>query len=213
MSKKQKAKIENEPWNKNKAVGQMAPFSPEQCAIIRSLLAAEGKIRDLALFNMAIDTMLRASDLLPLRVIDITDHNGDVVHEFTIRQKKTGAGHVVALSPETRNSIADWLLASDKNKDPEAFLWTSIGNRKTGRHLTREQYANLVKKWSSLARIDPRRHSTHSMRRTKSAAIYDKTQNLAACQHLLGHKSIGSTAHYLGVDQRKALDLAKRIKI
>ena len=157
--------------------------------------------------------MLRASDFLPLRVFDITDYNGDVVQEFTIRQKKTGHGHVVALSPETRNSIADWLLASDKNKNPEAYVWASIGKRKTGRPLTREQYANLVKSWSYLARIDPKRHSTHSMRRTKPAVIYDQTQNLAACQHLLGHKNIGSTAHYLGVDQRKALDLAKRIKV
>jgi integrase len=213
MSQKKKAKIEDEPWNKDKAVGQMAPFTPEQCAIIRSLLAAEGKVRDLALFNTAIDTMLRASDLLPLRVIDITDHNGDVVHEFTIRQQKTGRGHVVALSPHTRDSIADWMIASGKSNDPEAYLWTSIGNRKTGRPITREQYANLVKGWSSLARLDPRRHSTHSMRRTKSAAIYEKTQNLAACQHLLGHKNIGSTALYLGVEQRAALDLAKRIKI
>jgi len=103
------------------------------------------------------------------------------------------------------------MIASGKG--PEDFLWTSIGNRKTGRHLTRHQYANLVKNWCYLARVDPKRHSTHSMRRSKSAAIYDATQNLAPCQHLLGHKSIGSTAHYLGVDQRKALDLAKRIKI
>lgn len=69
----------------------MAPFNPDQAALIRALLLAEKKIRDLALFNTAIDTMLRASDLLPLRVIDITDHNGDVVQEFTIRQKKPGS--------------------------------------------------------------------------------------------------------------------------
>ena len=128
MSRKKKAKIEEGPWNKDKAVGQMAPFTPAQAGVIRSLLTAEKKIRDLALFNTALDTMLRASDLLPLRVIDITDHNGDVVQEFNIKQKKTG------------------------------------------RHLTREQYANLVKRWSSFARLDPKRHSTHSMRRSKSAA-------------------------------------------
>ncbi len=189
----------------------MAPFTADQAAVIRSLLIAEKKIRDLALFNMGIDTMLRASDLLPLRIIDITDHNGDVVHEFTIRQKKTGTGHVVALTPGTRDSLADWMIASGKG--PEDFLWTSIGNRKTGLHLTREQYANLVKNWCYLARVDPKTHSTHSVRRSKSVAIYDATQNLAACQHLLGHKNIGSTAHYLGVDQRAALDLAKRIKL
>lgn len=211
MSKNRKATIENEPWNKGKAIGQMAPFSPDQAGLIRSLLQAEGKVRDLALFNTGLDTMLRASDLLPLRVNDITDHNGDVVHEFTIRQKKTGRGHVVALSPHTRDSIADWMIVSGKG--PEDFVWTSIGNRKTGRPLTRNQYANLVKNWSYLARVDPKKHSTHSIRRSKSAAIYDATHNLAACQHLLGHKNIGSTAHYLGVDQRMALDLAKRFKI
>lgn len=91
MSKKQKAKIGDGPWNKDKAVGQMAPFTAEQASVIRSLLTTEGKIRDLALFNTALDTMLRASDLLPLRVIDVTDHNGDVVHEFTIKQKKPDA--------------------------------------------------------------------------------------------------------------------------
>jgi site-specific recombinase XerD len=103
------------------------------------------------------------------------------------------------------------MIASGKG--PEDFLWTSIGNRKTGRKLTPEQYANLVKRWSSFAGLDPKRHSPHSMRRSKASAIYDATQNLAACQHLLGHKSICSTAHYLGIDQRTALDLAKRIKI
>ena len=211
MGNTSKPTIKNGPWNKGKAVGQMAPFTADQAALIRPLLKAEGKIRDLALFNMGIDTMLRASDLLPLRVVNITDHNGDVVHEFTVRQKKTGKGHVVALTPETRDSVADWILAAGKG--PEDFLWTSIGNRKTGRHLMRNQYANLVKYWCYLARLDPKTHSTHSMRRSKSAAIYEKTLNLAACQHLLGHKNIGSTAHYLGVDQRKALDLAKRIKI
>ena len=220
MKKYHKAQIKNAPWNKGKAVGQMTPFTPEQAQVIRSLLTTEKKIRDVALFNVGIDTMLRASDLLRLSTADVTDHQGDVVSEINIRQKKTNRGHLVALSSETRDSLADWILHSGKKQ--EDFLWTSIGNRKTKtrignqeieRHLTREQYANLVKQWAYLARLDPKRHSTHSMRRTKSSVIYDKTQNLAACQQLLGHKSIGSTALYLGVDQRKALDLAKRIKI
>ena len=211
MRVKAKAEIKNRAWNKDKAIGQMASFSADQVQLIRSLLAAERKMRDLALLNTAVDTMLRASDLLPLRAIDVSDHEGGVVHEFTIRQKKTGSGHVVALSPHTRDALAEWILAGGKG--PDDFLWTSMGNRKTGRAITHRQYANLVKSWAYLARVDPKRHSTHSMRRTKSAVIYDKTHNLAACQHLLGHKSIGSTVHYLGVDQRQALDLAKRIKI
>ena len=211
MGKRPKAKIQTGAWNKGKAVGQKAPFTPDQVQIIRSLLVAEHKVRDLALFNVAIDTMLRASDVLALTVEDVTDHQGGVVSEIHIRQQKTNQGHVVALSPATQDSLADWLLLSSKRGTE--FLWTSLGNRKTGSHLSRAHYGNLVKQWAELARLNPKRHSTHSMRRTKSAVIYEQTQNLAACQQLLGHKSIGSTAVYLGVDQRKALDLAKRIKL
>ncbi|GJL55565.1 MAG: hypothetical protein NPIRA02_26970 [Nitrospirales bacterium] len=155
--------------------------------------------------------MLRASDLPTLTVADVTDHQGAIVSEIQIRQRKTGQGHLVALSPATQESVADWLLQSGKRGTES--VWTSIGNRKTETHLSRGQYANLVKQWAELARLNPNRHSTHSIRRTKSAVTYDQTQNLAACQQLLGHKSIGSTAVYLGVDQRKALDLAKRIKL
>jgi site-specific recombinase XerD len=79
--------------------------------------------------------------------------------------------------------------------------------------LSHSQYTRLVKKWATYARLDPRDYSTHRLRRTKSSVVYEKTRNLAACRELLGHKSIGSTAAYLGVDQRQALDLAKKIEV
>lgn len=199
------------PWNKRVAVGQMRPLTASQAATIRQRLREERKLRDLALLNTALDTMLRASDLLPLRVRQVTDHKGRIVEEFPIRQRKTGRTHVVALSAETRSALAGWIAHSGKK--PPAYLWTSIGNRKTGSYLTREQYANLVKRWVSFVDLDWKRYSTHSMRRSKSAAIYQVTKDLAACQHLLGHKNIGSTAHYLGMDQRRALSLAKKIRI
>jgi integrase len=214
----------------------MTPFTPDQAALVRAILRSEhdnllreatsatikgrarlrqrqalGIVRDLALFDTAIDTMLRACDLLALRVRDVTDHTGAVVDEFTVRQRKTGNGHLATLLAHTRQSLSEWITAAAKT--PDDCLFTSIGNRNYGGAISREQYANLVKRWAHAARLDHRRHSTHSMRRSKPAAVYDQTHNLAACQHLLAHKSIGSTAHYLGVDQRKALDLAKRIKV
>lgn len=187
------------------------PFSPDQVQVIRSLLRTEQKVRDLALFNVAIDTMLRASDLLPLTVAERTDHQGEIVSEMQVRQQKTNQGHLVALSPATQDSLADWLLQNGKHGAD--YLWTSVGNRKSQLHLSRVQYGNLVKQWAAFARLNPKRHSTHSIRRTKSAVIYNQTKNLAACRQLLGHKTIGSTARYLNVDQCKALDLAKRIKL
>jgi integrase len=238
MSKITKARIENEPWNKGKAVGQMTPFTPDQADLVRATLANEferlankvaqmsGKeasagellrrqalaaLRDLALFNTGIDTMLRASDLLRLRVIDVCDHTGAIVEEIPIRQKKTKEPHVVQLLQPSREAIKAWIEIGNKTHDH--FLFTSLSNRNFGEPITRGQYGNLVKKWADYARLDPRRHSTHSMRRTKSAAVYAATNNLAACRELLGHKNIGSTAHYLGVDKRQALDIAKKIKV
>ncbi len=239
MIKGIKARIKRKPWNKGQAVGQKTPFTPDQADLIRAALANEfetltnqvaqlamaGKeptankkrrqahaaLRDLALFNTGVDTMLRASDLLTLRLTDLCDHTGEIVHEFPIRQKKTNEPHVVQLLSASREALQAWIGLSNQSHDD--FLFTSLSNRHYGQPIGRYQYANLVKKWADYARLDPRRHSTHSMRRTKSAAVYAATNNRAACRELLGHKNIGSTAHYLGVDKRQALDLAKKIKV
>ncbi len=239
MSRNQKPGIKSGPWNKDKAVGQKTPFTPDQADLIRAALANEfetlstqaaqlamsGKeptankkrrqayaaLRDLALFNTGIDTMLRASDLLSLRVIDVIDHTGEIVDEFPVRQRKTNEPHIVQLLHAAREVLKAWIELTVKTADDALF--TSLSNRNYGQPISRDQYANLVKKWADYARLDPRRHSTHSMRRTKSAAVYQATKNLAACRELLGHKNIGSTAHYLGVDKRQALDIAKRIKV
>ena len=205
------------PWNKDRAVGQMRPFEPEQAAHIREELARRAREtparqRDLAMFNFALDAMCRASEILALRVRDVTDHLNAVVEEFEILQEKTGRSKTVTLGAEARRALQDWIDIS--GKAPDEFLFSSIGNRHAdGKALSRMQYSRLVKEWAAIARADFRRISTHSMRRTKSALIYDRTKDLRACQHLLGHKSIGSTAEYLGVDKRAALALAKKIKI
>ena len=225
-------------WNAGVAVGQKAPFTPDQADRVRGNLRADidryeeeaaqaaangdkragavhrkalAALRDLALFNTAVDTMLRASDLLSLKVIDVIDHNDEIFEEIPIRQKKTKSPHLVALGPEARLVLKEWILKADKARDEALF--SSTGNRNFGGQLSRNQYGNLVKKWASYARLDPRRHATHSLRRSKSAAVYKATHNLRACQHLLGHRSIASTAAYLAVDQREALDLASKIKV
>ena len=203
-----KAKPSQSPWNKGKAVGQKAPFTPEQVYIIRQLLHAEGHLRDLALFNTAIDTLLRASDLLTLKVEDVTDHHGTVVDECTVRQHKTNATHTVLLLEHSRHALEAWLTAS--RKQPWDYLFTAQGKPTP---ISRVHYSKLVKKWASYARLDPRKYSTHSLRRTKSSVVYQRTGNLEVCRQILGHHSIANTALYLGVDKRQALHVAKAILI
>lgn len=168
-------------------------------------------LRDLALFNTAVDTMLRCSDLLALRIEDVLSRSGEIFDEIPIQQQKTRRSVVVVLLPETQASLRAWIEVTEKR--PEDPLFSSVANRNFGDALARVQYGNIVKGWAALVGRDPRRFSTHSMRRTKASVIYRQTRNLRACQLLLGHASIAHTAAYLAVDQREAIEIAKAIEV
>ena len=176
--------------------------------VIRYAIEREQNGRDLALFNTAVDTLLRSSNLLALKVEDVTNPMGEVVEEVILQQQKTQVDHVVALSEKTRLGLGHWIEMSFKLAGD--YLFT--GERRYN-PLSHRQYIRLVKKWATYAWLDPRAYSTHRLRRTKSSMGYEKTRHLAACREWLGHQSIGSTAAYLGVDQRQALDLAKKIEV
>jgi integrase len=206
----QKAEQKSTPWNKGKSLGQKQPFTPQQARMIRDLLEAGQDWRDLALFNVAVDTMLRASDLLKLKVEDVSDHTGAIVAEFPIQKKKRGKPHVVMLSDKSKRALEQWIKASGKWSGD--YLFTRLKGQ-VHEPISRRQYANIIKGWAKLVKADPKNFSTHSGRRTKSVAVYQRTQNIAACQELLGQKSLGATASYLGVGKRQALDIAKTIDI
>jgi len=186
----------------------MRPLSREQVQTIRRLLEAEDNLRDLALFSTAIDTMLRGVDLLALTVADVTDHEGRIRDEFVVRQQKTGKGTLVSLTPDTRKVLAQWIAASRK------FPWMPLFTRLRGdpdQAISTWQYRMLVKKWVGFARLDPAVYSSHSLRRTKAAYIYEKTRNVEAVRELLGQSTISATSAYLNVGKRRALEIAKQL--
>jgi len=197
-------------WNKGKVVGQKAPFSPAQIKLIKSILFAENNLRDLALFSTAIDTMLRASDLLKLTVEDVTDFQGQIKEQILIKQQKTNQGNLVMLSDATRDVLTNWIKQT--NKATAEPLFTSL--RKGGdKPITTTQYRRLVKYWATLARMNPENVSTHSLRRTKASIVYEKTGNIEAVRQLLGQKSVTSTSAYLNIGQKEALAIAKTIEL
>lgn len=200
-----------EPWNKGRAVGPKRPLSPDQVRLIRTSLEAGEEWRDLAMFSMAIDTMLRAVDLLRLRVDDVVDDHGRVVDELPVRQQKTATAHLVALTERTRAAIEKWL--TEARKQPGDFLFTGFG-RVANRPLTRRHYSELVKRWAKIARVkDVSRFATHSLRRTKAAYIYEMTRNPEVVRQLLGHKSLSATSAYLDIDKAKAIAVARKFEI
>jgi integrase len=196
------------PWNKGKLTGAKPPLRPRHVWSIRSKLQLEGRTRDLAMFNLAIDSKLRGCDVVALRVEDVAP-NGYAADRATIRQKKTGQPVRFELTEQTRQTVDDYLKATIKK--PGEYLFN--GRRGLERGLTTRQYARLVSEWVASIGLDPHVFGTHSLRRTKATLICRRTGNLRAVQLLLGHRKIESTVRYLGIEVDDALAIAEQVDI
>ena len=196
------------PWNRGKLTGQKPPLLPKHVWAIRTQLQLTGRIRDLALFNLAIDSKLRGCDLVALRIEDVAPH-GYALDRATVRQKKTGRPVKFELTDHTRASVDEHLRYKHRKHGEHLFC----GRGLLYRHLSTRQYARLVSDWVALADLDPLQFGTHSLRRTKATLIYRKTGNLRAVQILLGHTKIESTVRYLGVEVDDALAIAEQIEV
>jgi integrase len=127
------------PWNKGKLIGAKPPLRPNQVWSIRTRLLIERRTRDLALFNLAIDSKLRGCDVVALRVEDVAP-NGYAVDRATVRQKKTGRPVKFELTDQTRQSVDDFL--KEAGKRPGGYLFT--GRRGRDLSMTTRQYARLL---------------------------------------------------------------------
>jgi len=196
------------PWNKGKLIGARHPLQPKDVWLIRTKLQLQGRMRDLAMFNLAIDSKLRGCDLIGLKVEDIAPH-GYTLGRATVRQKKTGQPVRFEVTEQTRRAVDDYLLAT--NKTPDEFLFGS--RRWPDRCMTTRQYARLVVVWLKSIGLDPGLFGTHSLRRTKASLIYRQTGNLRAVQLLLGHTKIESTVRYLGIEVDDAITIAEQVDV
>ena len=169
------------PWNKGKLIEAKPPLRPNQVWSIRTRLLIERRTRDLALFNLAIDTKLRGCDVVALRVEDVAP-NGYAVDRATVRQKKTGRPVKFVLTDQTRQAVDDFLKSAGKK--PGDYLFT--GRRGPSRAMTTRKYACLLADWVASIGLDPKVFGTHSLRRTKATLIYRRTVNLRAVRLLLG---------------------------
>ena len=191
------------PWNKGKLIGPKPPLQPKHVWAIRTRLQLAGRTRDLALFNLAIDSKLRGCDVVSLKVENIAPH-GYAVDRATVRQNKTGLPVRFEITEQTRQAIDEHLAASPKG--PSDFLFH--GRRGKDRSLSTRQYARLLSEWIASIGLDPALFGTHSLRRTKTTLIYRRTGNLRGVQLLLGHTKVESTVQYLGIEVDDALAIA-----
>ena len=196
------------PWNRGKLIGPKPPLRPSHVWSIRTKLQIEGKIRDLALFNLAIDSKLRGCDVVAIRVDDVAP-NGYPVDRATVRQKKTGRPVRFEIAEQTRQALSAYLRVSGRRSGE--FLFAGRGNHTC--YLSTRQYARLVGEWVASIGLDPLKFGTHSLRRTKATLIYRRTGNLRAVQLLLGHTKIESTVRYLGIEIDDAIEIAEKVDI
>ena len=196
------------PWNKGKLVGQKPPLKSREIWAIRVRLQLAMKSRDLALFNLAIDSKLRGCDLVRLRVSDVTQ-GGKTTSRAIVMQRKTGMPVQFEICDQARDAVDTWIMKEGLNSDQYLFPSRFQGVP----HLSTRQYARIVKYWVSLIGLDPAAYGTHSMRRTKATLIYRRTKNLRAVQLLLGHTKLESTVRYLGIEVDDALEIAEQTEV
>jgi integrase len=189
-------------------VGAKLPLRPMHVWTIRVRLQIERRIRDLALFDIALDSKLRGCDVVALRLGDIMAA-GELRRRATIIQQKTGRPVQFEITEQTRRSVADWLTRKGGEQDG----WLFPSRMHPAAHLSTRQYIRLVKQWVALIGLEPAAYGSHSLRRTKVSMLYRKTGNLRACQLLLGHTKLESTVRYLGVELDDALKLSEGLEI
>lgn len=199
---------QRQPWNKGKLVGQKAPLKLRDIWAIRIRLQLRHRTRDLALFNLAIDSKLRACDLVKLRVLDIA-HGDQVASRAIVMQQKTKRPVQFEITEPTRESVHAWIETAHLNAG--AFLFPSRVHASP--HLSTREYARIVHHWVAEIGLDGAAYGTHSMRRTKASLIYRRTKNLRAVQLLLGHSKLESTVRYLGIEVDDALEMAEQTEV
>lgn len=202
------APYSHQPWNKGKLVGQKVPLRLRDIWSIRVRLQLADRPRDLALFELAIDSKLRACDLTKLRVRDIA-HGELVSSRAIVMQQKTQRPVQFEITEQTRVALEVWIHQA--NLRSEDFLFPSRLHRSN--HLSTRQYARIVKAWVTAIGLDPAMYGTHTMRRTKASLIYRRTKNLRAVQLLLGHTKLESTVRYLGIEVDDALEMAEQTEV
>jgi integrase len=200
--------VKRVPWNKGKIVEPKPPLRPKHVWSIRTKLQLEGRVRDLALFSLAIDSKLRGCDVVALKVDDVAP-SGYASDRATVRQKKTGRPVKFELTEPTRQAVDDYLKAIGKR--PGNYLFTGRPGPRCS--LTARQYARLLADWIASVGLDPHVFGTHSLRRTKATLIYRRTGNLRAVQLLLGHTKVESTVRYLGIEVDDALAIAEQVDV
>ena len=188
--------------------GAKRALKPQQVWAIRFWLDREQRLRDRAMFDLAIDSKLRGCDVVKVKIGDLVG-GGRVRSRAIVIQQKTGRPVQFELLDPSRVSMGAWLERRGGVLDD--FVFPSRIDHSD--HISTRQCARLVDEWVTGIGLHAEDYGTHSLRRAKASIIYKRTGNLRAVQILLGHTKIERTVRYLGVDVEDALALSEGAEV
>ena len=200
--------VKRTPWNKGVIVGQKSPFTLKEIWAIRVRFQLQHRVRKFAMFDLGLDSKLRACGLVKMRVRGIC-HGEHIAPRATVMQQKTSRPVQFEITQPTRDAVSDWINEAELGHDD--YLFPSRIHESP--HIGTRQYARIVDSWVTEIGLNPSEYGTHSMRRTKAFLIYRRTKNLRAVQLLLGHTKLESTVRYLGIEVDDALEMAEQTDI
>jgi hypothetical protein len=176
--------VHREPWNKGKIVGQKAPFKVKDISALRVRLHMESRVRELALFNLGIDSKLRGCNLVSLKVRDVC-HGNQVASRAVVMQRKTQRPVQFEITQVTRDSVQKWIKQAELTS--EDFLFPSRIHDSP--HRGTRQYARILESWVGELGLDPADYGTHSMRRTKALSRTTASASIQPCSARLASNS------------------------
>ena len=201
--------VHREPWNKDKIVDQKAPVKRKDTWALRDRLQMEKRVRELAFFNLGIDSKLRGCDLVGLKARDVR-HGEQLATRAIVRQHQTQRPVQYEINQATRDALQAWIKQAGLK--PEDVLFPSRLHELP--HLGTRQHARILGPWVDELGLDPAPSTEHTaIRRAKATPIEMRTKSLRAVQLLLGQSKLALTVRCLGIEVDDALEISEQTQI
>jgi len=182
---------------------------PKKILAIKRNLKESGNIRNYLLFVMGINTALRISDLLALRVADVIDRKGEIKDYLFIKEKKTGRNAKIYLNEAVKQALSQY-LESAKTIDPGDYLFKS---ERSNKPLERVRVWMMIQEWIKEVGLEGERYGTHSLRKTWGYQARKQGASIEQISEKLGHRSVTVTKRYIGINQEEINNIEKEICI
>lgn len=185
----------------------------KKLAQIKNQLRGQGRFRDLLLFTVGINSALRISDLLALRIGDFLDDDGEVRKHFRIREQKRGKRHDVVINESIREALAEYRAAYPHVEDhPAHFVFFNTRTHDYTRPISR------VQAWKFIAAMCQDvglrgNYGTHTLRKTWGYHARMNGVDLALIMHKLNHSDLAYTKRYLGITDEELEEVVKRLNL